>query len=91
MSRAFDFTVGGVISVISIVIHRMGVELFAPDAPLHSLASDGTNVMNGAARADLWFEILSIWVPILAFGGIWAWALIREYRRQTTTTARPAR
>jgi len=88
-SRSFDFVVVGVIGIIASVIHLMAVELFAPNQPLHQLASDGTSVMNGAARADLWFEILSVWMPLIAFGGILAWAMIREYRRQVQTAARP--
>jgi len=88
MSRAFDFVVGGVISIIAVVIHRVSLELFAPDTPLHKIASDGTSVMDGAARADLWFEILSIWMPLMAMGGIAVWMLIREYRRQVQTATR---
>lgn len=88
MSRSFDFVVIGVISIISAVIHRTAIELFAPESPLHKIASDGTATLNGAARADLWFQILSIWVPLLAIGGIMAWGVIREYRRQVTTAAR---
>jgi len=87
LSRSFDLVVIGVIAVISVVIHRIGIELFAPNSPLHVLASDGTQVMQGAARADLWFQIISIWTPLLAFGGICAWALLREYRRQVSTAA----
>jgi len=89
MSRVFDFTVVGVITIIATVIHRTAVELFAPESPLHKLASTGTATMNGAERADLWFQILGIWVPLLAFGGILAWSMIREYRRQVATAARP--
>jgi hypothetical protein len=87
-TRVFRFTVVGVIYIISAVIHRMAVELFAPESPLHALASDGTAVMNGAARADLWFQILSIWIPLLAMGGVTAWLLVTEYRTQTITAAR---
>jgi len=88
MSRIFDFTIVGVITIISAVIHRAAVELFAPESPLHKLASDGTQALNGAARADLWFQILAIWVPILAIGGILAWAMMKEYRRQVATATR---
>jgi len=91
MSRPFDFTIVGVIVIISAVVHRMAVELFAPESPLHKLASDGTGTLQGAARADLWFQILSIWVPVFAFGGILAWALLREYRRQVATATRGRR
>jgi hypothetical protein len=90
-TRIFRFTVTGVIYIIAAVIHRMAVELFAPESPLHKLASDGTAVLNGAQRADLWFEILSIWVPIMAIGGVTAWMLMAEYRHQTVTAARQRR
>jgi len=86
MSRAFDFTVVGVITIIAVVIHLIAVELFAPGTPLHRVASAGV-ALEGAARADLWYEILSVWMPLLAFGGILAWATIREYRRQAITAA----
>ena len=91
MSRAYDIVVMGVITIIAAVIHRTAVELFAPESPLHKIASDGTQAMQGGARADLWFQILGIWVPLLAIGGIYAYGLIREYRRQvsTATRARP--
>lgn len=88
MSRAFDFTVVGVIWVIAVVIHLMSVELFAPGSPLYQLAVDGTETMNGQARADLWYEILAVWVPLGAAGGISAWAFLREYRRQAATAVR---
>lgn len=88
MSRIFDYAVIAVVTIISTVIHLMAVELFAPESPLHTFASDGTAAVNGAARADLWFQILAIWVPLMAFGGILAWGVIREYRRQVTTAAR---
>lgn len=91
MSRAFDFTVLGVIYIIAIVIHLMGVELFAPGTPLHTIASDGTGTMNGAARADLWHEILTVWVPLLGMAGISAWVFLREYRRQATTAVQRVR
>jgi hypothetical protein len=67
----------------------MAVSLFAPDAALHSIASTGTSAMNGAATADLWYEILAVWVPLLAGGGILSWAILREYRRQAFTAATP--
>jgi hypothetical protein len=85
MTRAFDFVVVGVIYIVAIVIHLMGINLFAPGTPLYSLATTGTAVMHGQERADMWYEILTLWVPLLAAGGISAWAFIREYRRQAAT------
>lgn len=88
MSRAFDFVVVGVIWTIAVAIHVMGIELFAPGTPLYELAATDTETMNGAERADLWFEILVVWVPMIAVGGITAWAFLREYRRQAVTAVR---
>lgn len=88
MSRAFDLTVMTVIYVVAIIVHLMGVQLFAPSSPLHVLASSGTGAMDGAARADLWYEMLSLWVPLIAMVGITAWSIIREYRRQAITAVR---
>ncbi len=91
MSRAFDFVVVGVIWIVAIVVHMIGIELFAPGTPLYEIAVDGTAAMNGGERADLWHEILTVWVPLLAMGGISAWAMVREYRRQAVTAARAPR
>lgn len=88
MSRAFDFVVVSVIWMICLVIHRIAVELFAPDKPLHEIAASATH-FNAASKASLWFEILAVWVPLIAGAGILAWALVREYRRQAVTGARP--
>lgn len=86
MSRAFDFVVAGVIYIISFVIHRVAIELFAPGTPLYGVAADGTGTLNGAARADLWSQILIVWIPLIAVVGITAWIFVREYRRQAPTT-----
>ena len=91
MTRAYDFVVTGVIYIIAIIIHLMAVELFHPGGPLYSIASSGTGAMDGASRAQLWYEILSVWVPLLAVGGISAWAFIREYRRQAVTAVQRVR
>jgi hypothetical protein len=89
-TRAFDFVVVGVVMIISVVIHRIGIELFQPGSPLYELAAGAEN-LNGAARAQLWFEILTIWMPLMAAAGIIAWAVFREYRRQARTAVQPVR
>lgn len=91
MSRAFDFVVVGVIWVIALVIHLIGVELFAPGSPLFEIATSGTGTMNGTERAEQWHQIIAVWVPLLAAGGISAWAFVREYRRQAVTARQPMR
>lgn len=90
MGRGFDFAVVGVIYTIAVVVHLMGVELMAPGSPLYEVAAGATH-MKGQERADLWYEIIAVWVPLMAIGGISAWAFIREYRRQATTAIRGAR
>ena len=75
----------GVVWIIAFVIHRISLELFAPDQPLYDIAAGATN-LNGAARADLWFQILSIWMPLIAVMGIFSWAIIREYKRQVSSS-----
>jgi uncharacterized membrane protein len=89
MTTAYDLVIGTVISIIAMIIHRVGTELFAPDKPLHEIASDGTAVLSGASRVDLWYQTLTIWVPVLAIAGIWAYVFIRIYKRQVRTAARP--
>lgn len=90
MSRAFDFVVLGVIYIIAVVIHLMGVELFAPGTPLHGFASQAVN-LGGAEKADLWYQIIALWAPLLSVGGITMWAFFREYRRQAVTAVRSVR
>lgn len=85
MTLAFDFVVSGVIAIISVIVHVMAIELFAPGTGLHMVASSGTELMNGAARADRWYQIFAIWIPL---GGLFvsvAWPLVRSYRRQSAT------
>jgi hypothetical protein len=77
-----------VIYIVAVVIHLMAVELMAPGTPLYSLAVTDTAVMSGQEWADRTFMILSTWVPLIAFGGITAWAIVREYRRQAVTAVR---
>jgi len=90
MTTAFDFVVGSVISIISILIHRVALTLFAPGQPLYSVAADAT-ALGGPEKAFLWFQIIAIWAPLLAFGSIWLWVAIRLYKRQIATAATPAR
>jgi len=89
MTRAFDFVVVGVIVVISAVIHLIGVTLFGPESALHGVAASATH-FNAGEKADTWYAILAVWMPLLASAGIIAWAFFREYRRQTATVLRGA-
>lgn len=88
MTRAFDFTVVAIVYVVAVIIHLMAVELMAPGTPLYEMAVTDTAAMNGQEWADQTYMILSTWVPLMAFGGITAWAVIREYRRQAVTAVR---
>lgn len=85
MGRAYDFVVAGTLMMISVIIHLISVELFKPESALHAVASDGTATLDGAAKADLWFQILSVWMPLAVFAAAMVWVMIREYRRQIQT------
>lgn len=84
MSRAFDFVVIGVIWTIAVAIHMISVSLFAPGTPLYQSAAGAVH-LQGAERAQLWYEILAIWMPMIGVAGITAWGILREYRRQAVT------
>ena len=91
MNRPLVFIVMSVTYVISFIIHMTATMLFTPEGALFRIATDGTETLAGPERAQLWFEILSVWVPIIAAVGVTVWALVTEYRRQTTTDARRVR
>jgi len=90
MSTAFDVVVGGVITIIMFVLHRVGVEMFAPGSALWDVATEGTAVMSGTQHATTLFQAIVVWMPMLFIGGIWAWVTIRAWKRQVQT-ARPSR
>jgi len=90
-SRSYDFVVVGVITIIAVVIHTMGVELFAPSTELFAVATDGTANVNGTQRAYLWYQIIAIYAPFGSFVGIIAWSIVREYRRRVQTATRQVR
>lgn len=87
MTLAYDFVRAGVLIIISAVIHRMGVELFAPGGVLYDTATSGTANVNGAYHANLWYQIIVVWVPLAVAGFALAFVLIRIYRRQVQTAA----
>lgn len=86
MSLAYDMVVSGVLLVISVIMNRIALYLFAPGTALHEMASSAT-LLQGAARADLWYEILGIWMPLFGVLVAFAWPLVRVYRRQAVTAA----
>lgn len=85
MSLARDITIAGVITTISIIVHYISVTLFSPGTPLWDVATDGTATLNGTARAGLWFQMLAVWIPLIAMAGIWLWVFVKLYRRQAVT------
>jgi hypothetical protein len=85
MTLAYDITIGGVITIIMFVVHRVGVELFAPGGKLWETATTGTEVMSGTETANLLFQVIVVWMPILFISGIWLWVALRMYKRQVST------
>lgn len=88
MTRAYDFTLAGVLSIFSVILHRIGIAMFDTDTPLYAIATDGTATLNGAEKAAMWSEFFILWLPLLIFATGWLYALIREYRRQAITAQR---
>lgn len=89
MTLAYDLVVSGVIICIAAVVHLLSIMLFAPGTELHILASEAT-MFSGAQRAQLWFEILSVWVPAGGLVVAFTWPIVRAYRRQARTAQRAA-
>lgn len=74
---------------MSSIVHYLGLLLFQPGTPLYVAATTGTSALGGQAWADTVWQVMAIWVPLIAFIGILAWAMVREYRRQAVTAQRP--
>ena len=88
MSRIYDFAVVAVVFIISVALHLVGAELLLPGSPLYDIATNGTGAMNGQEWADQVGMVVTVWMPLMATGGIIAWALVREYRRQAVSAVR---
>lgn len=88
MTLAYDFVVASVLSIFAIVIHRISAALFNVNSGLYEIATDGTQVFNGAERAAFMADFLIIWLPLLIFGFAWAYAAVKAYRRQSITARR---
>lgn len=84
MTLAYDIVVAGILAIVAVIIHVIGVELFAPGTALYQTASQATN-LNGAERASFWSEFFVVWLPIAIAGTGPAWVFIRAYRRQAIT------
>lgn len=68
----------------------MAVGFFDPNGALFEAAA-GATYLNGAARATFWMAIGTVWMPMIAVGGIWLYTLVREYRRQAVTAVQAPR
>lgn len=90
MSRAYDFILVCIVTIVSIAIHLLAVEIAGPQSPIHEIAADATN-LNGAGLADIWFSIWAVWIPLIGIVGIICFAVLREWRRQSVTRSVPAR
>ena len=85
MSRAADFVIASVLIMVSGIIHLISIELFNVEGALYGIATDGTEVLNGAERAAFWSEFFIVWLPMMVAVAAMAWVVIREYRRQVQT------
>jgi len=85
MTLAYDIVVGGAVTIMMFMFHRIGVEIFAPDNTLYQATVPGTEVLDGAETMTYLFEVITIWMPVLFIAAIWAWVAIRSWRRMTQT------
>jgi hypothetical protein len=85
MTLAYDIVVGGVVTMLMFILHRISVELLAPGSKLWAIATTDTAVMDGTRHATTMFEVVAVWMPVLFIAGIWTWVLIRAYKRQVQT------
>lgn len=90
MTLAYDIVVSSVLLLMAIIAHLMAVELFAPGTALHAAASTADN-LGGAEKADLWYQIFVMWIPLLVAGTAFAWPFVRAYRRQGVSAAQTVR
>jgi len=86
----YDFVLWTVIVIISLVMHRVAIGIFKPEGDFHQTLSQATR-FQAASRIDFWFEILSVWMPLIVIAGTTIYVVVREYRRQAigAPTARP--
>lgn len=85
MTLAYDCVTACVVTAVAAIVHYIAVELFAPGSPLWNAATDDTAVMHGTERAAFWFPVLTVWVPLAVVFGVWAWVMVRAYKRQVAT------
>lgn len=83
-TSAYDITLATTVTIIAIAWHRISIELFAPTTPLYQAGESATN-LNGGQLAAQWFEIGTVWLPVIVVCGIWTWVLMRAFRRPNAT------
>lgn len=88
MSRAYDFTIVAVVTLVAVVMNRISLELLQPGSALYNVATTGTDALGGTEFANFVWQACAIWIPLLCVIGIMAWAMLREYRRQAVTATR---
>lgn len=85
MSRVYRYTVVFIVYLVSAVIHLVSSAIFAPDMGLYEEVANSGSTLPGAEWAQLYYEVGSMWVPMIAVGGITLWLLYMEYRRIVAT------
>lgn len=90
MSLAGDIVVSAVLAIIIACVQLVTIELLGPSTQLYDLASQASN-LNGADRAEFWYQALVMWVPAGGYLICAAFPIVRAYRRQRVTASRPPR
>ena len=90
MGFAYDLVVASVVTIIAIVVHFLGVELVAPGTTLWDMtAAYSGGELSVMSNISLWFEVLVVYIPLIAIGGVWLWTVVKTYKRQVQTAVRP--
>lgn len=85
MSRVYRFTVVFIVYLFSAVTHLTASAILSPDQALYQNFANSGSTLPGGEWAQLYYEVGSMWVPMIAVGGITLWLLYMEYRKISAT------
>lgn len=88
MSRMYRYVTIGVIWILAIFIHYMGIIFFAPNAELWALAEPGIGTYIEAGWRETIYLVFVQYIPLLfvALSGLWGFAA--EYEDALLTSRR---
>ena len=91
MSRMYRYTTIGIIWILAIFIHYFGIILFAPDATLWGLASDGIGTYIDSDWRPTMYKVFVQYIPLLFVALSLLWGFAAEYEDALLTSRRRIR